>query len=188
MAPVGHRAQDRLAGGRAVWRRAALSDAVATGRSQWDADRLQDEVRDYVVESLGDADGVLIVDETGFVKKGEGFADVARQCSGTTGRVENCQIGVFLAYASRYGQALIDRRPDLPENWTQDRARCAKASIPETVEFATKPKMARSMIQAAVEAGVPCAYVLGIRSTARTAVFAGYLRPGINPTDQRFEF
>jgi SRSO17 transposase len=114
-----------------------------------------------VVESLGDADGVLIVDETGFVKKGEGSAGVARQCSGTADWVENCQIGVFLAYASRYGQALIDRRPDLPESWTQDRARCAKASIPETVEFATKPKMARSMIQASVEAGVPCAYGLG---------------------------
>ena len=131
------------------------------GRSQWDADRLRDEVRDYVLESLGDDDGVLIVDETGFVKKGDRSAGVARQYSGTAGRIENCQVGVFLAYASRYGQALVDRRLYLPESWTQDRARCARASIPETVGFATKPKMARAMIEAALDAGVRCAYVLG---------------------------
>jgi SRSO17 transposase len=131
------------------------------GRSQWDADRLRDAVRDYAVEALGDADGVLIVDETGFVKKGEHSAGVGRQYSGTAGRIENCQVGVFLAYASRYGQALIDRRLYLPESWTKDRARCARVSIPQTVEFATKPKMARAMIEAALDAGVPCAYVLG---------------------------
>jgi SRSO17 transposase len=131
------------------------------GRSHWDADRLRDEVRDYVVEALGDEDGVLIVDETGFVKKGDRSVGVARQYSGTAGRIENSQIGVFLAYASRYGQALVDRRLYLPESWTKDRARCAKASIPETVEFATKPKMARAMVEAALDAGVPCAYVLG---------------------------
>jgi SRSO17 transposase len=131
------------------------------GRSQWDADQLRDEVRDYVVEALGDADGVLIVDETGFVKKGDRSAGVAPQYSGTAGRIENSQVGVFLAYASRYGQALIDRRLYLPESWTKDRARCAAASIPETVEFATKPKMARAMIEQALDAGVPCAYVLG---------------------------
>lgn len=131
------------------------------GRSHWDADRLRDEVRDYVVEALGDEDGVLIVDETGFVKKGDRSAGVARQYSGTAGRIENSQIGVFLAYASRYGQALVDRRLYLPESWTKDRARCAKASIPETVEFATKPTMARAMVEVALDAGVPCAYVLG---------------------------
>lgn len=131
------------------------------GRSRWDADQLRDEVRDYVVESLGDADGVLIVDETGFVKKGDRSAGVARQYSGTAGRIETCQIGVFLAYASRYGQALIDRRLYLPESWTKDRVRCASASIPETVAFETKPKMALAMIAAALDAGVPCAYVLG---------------------------
>ena len=131
------------------------------GRSQWDADRLRDEVRAYVVEALGDEDGVLIVDETGFVKKGDRSAGVARQYSGTAGRIENCQVGVFLAYASRYGQALVDRRLYLPESWTKDRARCAKASIPASVEFATKPKMARAMIEAALDAGVSCAYVLG---------------------------
>ena len=131
------------------------------GRSQWDADKLRDEVLSYVVESLGDPDGVLIVDETGFVKKGEHSAGVARQYSGTAGRIENSQIGVFLAYASRYGQALVDRRLYLPESWTKDPARCARASIPEAVEFATKPKMARAMIEAALNAGAPCAYVLG---------------------------
>ena len=131
------------------------------GRSQWDADELRDEVRDYVVEALGDEDGVLIVDETGFVKKGDRSAGVARQYSGTAGRIENSQVGVFLAYASRYGQALIDRRLYLPESWTKDRERCARAAIPQTVEFATKPKMARAMIEQALDAGVPCAYVLG---------------------------
>lgn len=131
------------------------------GRSHWDADELRNEVRDYVLESLGDLDGVLIVDETGFLKKGERSAGVGRQYSGTAGRIENCQIGVFLAYASRYGQALIDRRLYLPESWTKDRDRCARAAIPETVEFATKPKTARAMIEATLDAGAPCAYVLG---------------------------
>ena len=131
------------------------------GRSRWDADRLRDEVRDYVVGSLGDEDGVLIVDETGFLKKGDRSAGVARQYTGTAGRIENCQVGVFLAYASRYGQALVDRRLYLPETWTKDRARCARASIPDSVEFTTKPKMARAMIEQALEAGMPCAWVLG---------------------------
>jgi SRSO17 transposase len=131
------------------------------GRSRWDADRLRDEVRAYVAEALGDPDGVLIVDETGFLKKGAHSAGVARQYSGTAGRIENCQIGVFLAYASRYGQALVDRRLYLPESWTKDPARCAKAEIPETATFATKPTMAREMIAAALDAGLPCAYVLG---------------------------
>ena len=123
------------------------------GRSHWDADKSRDKVLSYVVESLGDTDGVLIVDETGFIKKGEHSAGVARQYSGTAGRIGNFQIGVFLAYASRYGQALVDRRLYLPESWTKDPARCARASIPETVEFATKPKMARAMIEAALNAG-----------------------------------
>ena len=131
------------------------------GRSHWDADRVRDEVRDYVMESLGDADAVLIVDETGFVKKGDQSVGVARQYSGTAGRIENSQVGVFLAYASRYGQALVDRRLYLPESWTQDPARCARAAIPEAQTFMTKPKMALEMIAATLDAGVPCAYVLG---------------------------
>jgi len=131
------------------------------GRSRWDADRLRDAVLGYVTAALGDPDGVLIVDETGFLKKGEHSAGVARQYSGTAGRIENCQVGVFLAYASRYGQALVDRRLYLPESWVKDQARCAKAGIPQTVAFETKPVIARQMIAAALEAGMPCAYVLG---------------------------
>jgi len=131
------------------------------GRSRWDADRLRDAVLGYVTAALGDPDGVLIVDETGFLKKGEHSAGVARQYSGTAGRIENCQVGVFLAYVSRYGQALVDRRLYLPESWVKDQARCAKAGIPQTVAFETKPVIARQMIAAALEAGMPCAYVLG---------------------------
>lgn len=157
------------------------------GRSHWDADRLRDEVRDYVVEALGDEDGVLIVDETGFVKKGDRSAGVARQYSGTAGRIENSQIGVFLAYASRYGQALVDRRLYLPESWTKDRARCAKASIPETVEFATKPKMARAMVEAALDAGVPCAYVLGDAVYGADSSLRRMLKLASSPMSWRFE-
>jgi SRSO17 transposase len=113
-----------------------------------------------VIEALGDADGVLVVDETGFLKKGEHSVGVARQYSGTAGRIENCQIGVFLAYASRYGQALIDRRLYLPEAWAQDECKRAKAGVPEEVAFATKPQMACELIAQALDAGAPCAWVL----------------------------
>jgi SRSO17 transposase len=130
------------------------------GRSRWDADALRDRVRDYVIEALGDRDGVLVVDETGFMKKGEHSVGVSRQYSGTAGRIENCQIGVFLAYASRYGQALIDRRLYLPEAWAKDEGKRAKAGVPQEVPFATKPQMACAMIAQALDAGVPCAWVL----------------------------
>lgn len=130
------------------------------GRSRWEAEGLRDVVRRYVFEALGDADGVLVVDETGFVKKGERSVGVARQYSGTAGRVENCQIGVFLAYASRFGQALIDRRLYLPEAWAADETRRAKAGVPEDIVFATKPAIARDLIGAALDAGAPCAFVL----------------------------
>jgi SRSO17 transposase len=113
-----------------------------------------------VIEALGDRDGVLVVDETGFLKKGEHSVGVARQYSGTAGRIENCQIGVFLAYASRYGQALIDRRLYLPDVWAQDESKRAKAGVPEEITFATKPEIARDLIAAALDAGVPCAWVL----------------------------
>src|SRR5215218_7856528 len=108
------------------------------GRSRWDAEALRDRVRADVIEALGDRDGVLVIDETGFLKKGEHSVGVARQYSGTAGRIENCQIGVFLAYASRYGQALIDRRLYLPEAWAQDESKRAKAGVPEEITFATK--------------------------------------------------
>jgi SRSO17 transposase len=112
------------------------------GRSSWSADALRDAVRSYALEALGDADGVLVVDETGFLKKGDQSVGVARQYSGTAGRIENCQVGVFLAYASRFGQALIDRRLYLPESWAKDGARCARAQVPEDIVFATKIEIA----------------------------------------------
>ena len=130
------------------------------GRSQWSEDGLRDAVRAYVIEALGDADGVLIVDETGFVKKGTSSVGVARQYSGTAGRIENSQIGVFLAYASRFGQALIDRRLYLPEAWAKDTDRRAKAQVPEEIGFATKPQIACDLIEKALDTGVPCAFVL----------------------------
>src|SRR4051794_27481271 len=129
-------------------------------RVHWDADALRDDLRAYVVEHLGDDDAVLVLDETGFLKKGTKSAGVHRQYSGTAGRVENCQIGVFLGYASRYGQALIDRRLYLPEAWAQDEARRAKAGVPEEITFATKPEIARDLIAAALDAGASCAWVL----------------------------
>ncbi|RAI37023.1 IS701 family transposase [Rhodoplanes serenus] len=131
------------------------------GRSRWEADRLRDTVMDYAIESLGDRDGILIVDETGFLKKGEHSVGVARQYSGTAGRIENCQIAVFLAYASRYGRTLIDRRLYLPEAWASDAERRDEASVPVDVTFKTKPKLAQEMLMAALDAGVPCAWVLG---------------------------
>src|SRR6186997_2557238 len=131
------------------------------GRSSWDADALRDMVRAEVIASLGDASGVLVVDETGFLKKGTHSVGVARQYSGTAGRIENCQIGVFLAYASRFGQALIDRAFYLPKEWAEDPARRKAASIPQEVAFATKPELARRMIARAIAAGVPFAWVLG---------------------------
>jgi SRSO17 transposase len=131
------------------------------GRSHWDADRLRDEARAYALEALSDSDAVLVVDETGFVKKGDHSVGVARQYSGAAGRIENSQIGVFLAYASRYGQTLIDRRLYLPEKWAADAERRAAACVPEAIDFATKPAMAREMIAANLDAGVTCAYVLG---------------------------
>lgn len=130
------------------------------GRSQWEADALRDAVRSYVIEALGDGDGVLIVDETGFVKKGRHSVGVARQYSGTAGRTENCQVGVFLAYASRFGQALIDRRLYLPKDWAGDTDRRAKTQVPEAVPFATKPQIACELIATALDSDLPCAWVL----------------------------
>jgi SRSO17 transposase len=130
------------------------------GRSCWDADALRDLVRHEVIACLGDRNGVLVVDETGFLKKGRHSVGVARQYSGTAGRVENCQVGVFLGYASRLGQALIDRRLYLPEAWAEDDARRSRVQIPDSVGFATKPQIACSMIVAALDAGVCCGWVL----------------------------
>ena len=130
------------------------------GRSHWAADALRDAVRRYAIEALGDRDGVLVVDETGFAKKGRHSVGVARQYSGTAGRIENCQVGVFLAYASRFGQALIDRQLYLPKAWAENAAARAKTQVPEAVAFATKPQIACELIAAALDGGTPCAWVL----------------------------
>src|SRR3954467_4641527 len=122
---------------------------------QWDEDAARDIGRDYVIEHLGSPAGVLVVDETGFLKKGTHSAGVARQYSGTAGRIDNCQIGVFLAYASSKGHALIDRELYLPKEWCEDADRRAAPAVPEAVEFATKPRLAQRMIERALTAGVP---------------------------------
>ncbi|WIN00810.1 IS701 family transposase [Actinoplanes oblitus] len=127
--------------------------------ADWDIDGVRDVVRDYVIENLGDPRGVLIIDDTGFLKKGVRSAGVARQYSGTAGRIENCQIGVFLAYRSTRGHALIDRQLYLPAVWTDDRDRCRAAGVPDEVDFATKVQMAREMLARAFAAGVPAAWV-----------------------------
>jgi SRSO17 transposase len=130
-------------------------------RTLWEADAARDRCREYVAEHLGAADGVLVIDETGFLKKGSKSAGVARQYSGTAGRIENCQIGVFLAYASARGHALIDRELYLPQDWAEDGARRATAGIPRAVSFATKPQLAPRMMARAIAAGVPFAWVVG---------------------------
>jgi SRSO17 transposase len=129
------------------------------GGSSWSADSLSDWVRRYVVDVLGDPGGVLVIDETGFLKKGAHSVGVARQYSGTAGRIENCQIGVFAAYASRFGHRLVDRRLYLPKGWAEDAERRAKACVPDDVIFATKPAMAREMIARILDGGTPCAFV-----------------------------
>jgi SRSO17 transposase len=131
------------------------------GRADWDADAVRDELRSYVTEQLGDPNGVAIIDETGFLKKGTKSVGVARQYSGTAGRVENCQIGVFLTYASPKGRTFLDRELYLHKEWAQDRERCREAGVPDEVEFATKPQLAKRMLERALDAGVPVAWVTG---------------------------
>src|SRR3954447_15068561 len=126
--------------------------------ADWNADAVRDELRGYVIERLG-AGGVLMVDETGFIKKGARSAGVARQYTGTTGKIDNCQIGVFCAYATPSGRALIDRELYLPKAWTDDRERANGAGIPDEVGFATKPELARRMLGRALEAGVPAGWL-----------------------------
>jgi SRSO17 transposase len=126
----------------------------------WDADAARDAVRRYVVSEFGHPNAVLVADETGFVKKGRASVGVQRQYSGTAGRVENCQLGVFLAYATPDGaRALIDRAVYLPESWTADAGRCERAGVPEDAAFATKPELTRRMIKRALAAGVPFGWV-----------------------------
>jgi SRSO17 transposase len=124
------------------------------GYYRWDADAVRDDLRAYVLDNLGDPSGVVVADETGFLKKGTKSAGVQRQYSGTAGRIENCQLGVFLAYVSAKGRALFDRELYLPASWTGDRQRCAEAGIGEEAEFATKPKLAQRMLQRLLDSGV----------------------------------
>jgi SRSO17 transposase len=142
------------AGDPGPWRQQAL-----LGRAQWDADALRDGVRDYAVETLADPDAVLVVDETGFLKQGKASCGVGRQYTGSAGKITNCQIGVFTAYVSSKGHAFIDRRLYLPQDWTKNPARLRAAHVPEEVGFTTKPRLALGMVERALKAGVPFAWV-----------------------------
>ena len=171
-------------------------------RSAWDAAAVRDDLRARVVEHLGDPDGVLVVDETGFLKKGTKSCGVARQYSGTAGRIENCQIGVFLGYASAHGRAGIDRALYLPKVWAEDATRRTEAHVPAATTFRTKPRLALEMIERALEAEVPArwvvadevygsdgklrraleardqAYVLAVKRTEQPTTWPPYASPG----------
>ncbi len=129
--------------------------------ADWDADLVRDDLRAYVVQHLGDPNAVLVIDETGFLKKGQQSVGVKRQYSGTAGRVENCQIGVFLCYASHHGAAFIDRSLYLPKEWAREQSRRQDAGVPAAVAFATKPTLATEMVLRALDAHVPCGWVTG---------------------------
>jgi SRSO17 transposase len=142
------------AGDPGPWRQQAV-----LGRDRWDADALRDLVRDYVTEHLADDNAVLVVDETGFLKQGKASCGVARQYTGSAGKITNCQIGVFAAYVSRHGHAFIDRALYLPKGWTDDPARLKTTYVPGDVSFSTKPQLAAEMIERALAAGVPFRWV-----------------------------
>lgn len=145
--------------------------------AMWDADLVRDDLRDYVVEHLGNEDsGVLIVDDTGFLKKGEKSVGVARQYTGTAGDTVNCQVGVFLAYSSEKGAAFVDRTLYLPEEWTEDEERRMEAGVPEEVGFANKLELAkRRMLQRAFAAGVPAQWVVADSFYGRSHGFRSWL-------------
>ena len=171
-------------------------------RSAWDADAVRDDLLGQVIAELGDEEGVLVVDETGFLKKGAKSCGVARQYSGTAGRVENCQVGVFLGYASPKGRAGIDRALYLPREWADDAERREEAGVPEEITFQTKPQLALEMLERAFEADVPSrwvvgdavygsdgklrraleaweqAYALAVKSTEKPTTFPPYQPPG----------
>src|SRR5215216_6030860 len=142
------------AGDPGPWRQQAL-----LGRATWDADALRDVVRGYAVETLGEPDAVLVIDETGFLKQGKASCGVGRQYTGSAGKIANCQIGVFAAYVSHKGHAFIDRRLYLPQDWTKNPARLRAAHVPEAVGFTTKPRLALDMVERAIAAGGPFAWV-----------------------------
>src|SRR5271168_4927462 len=142
------------AGDAGPWRQQAI-----LGRGQWDADALRDIVGEYALEMLSDEDAVLVIDETGFLKQGKASCGVARQYTGSAGKITNCQIGVFAAYVSRHGHAFIDRALYLPKGWTDDPARLKTTYVPGDVGFSTKPQLAAEMIERALAAGVPFRWV-----------------------------
>jgi SRSO17 transposase len=142
----------------------------------WDVDGVRDDLRGYVLDALGDqVSGVFVVDDTGFIKKGVRSAGVARQYTGTTGKVDNCQIGVFLAYASSRGRALIDRELYLPTSWTEDRDRCTRAGVPDEVRFATKPQLGIAMLERAHRAGVLSGWVTADEAYGQNPTFRAWL-------------
>jgi SRSO17 transposase len=159
----------------------AAGDATPDGMQRllnaaaWDADGVRDDIRSYAARHLGAADGVLVVDETGFLKKGVKSAGVQRQYSGTAGRVENCQLGVFCAYVTGTGRALIDRELYLPRSWTEDRDRCREAAVPDDAVFATKTELARQMLGRALDAGVPAAWVTADEAYGKDHKFRDWL-------------
>jgi SRSO17 transposase len=142
------------AGDPGPWRQQAI-----LGRGRWEADALRDLVRDYAVETLADPNAVLVLDETGFLKQGKASCGVARQYTGSAGKITNCQIGVFAAYVSRHGHAFVDRALYLPKVWTDGPARLAATHVPPGTAFATKPRLALAMIERAIAADVPFAWV-----------------------------
>jgi SRSO17 transposase len=142
------------AGDPGPWRQQAI-----LGRGKWHADGLRDIVRDYVLESLADEDAVLVIDETGFLKQGKASCGVARQYTGSAGKITNCQIGVFACYVSRHGHGFVDRGLYLPKEWTDDPERLTAAHVPDNVSFATKPQIARQMIVRAIAAKMPFSFV-----------------------------
>jgi SRSO17 transposase len=143
-----------VAGDPGPWRQQAI-----LGRGRWDADALRDIVREYALETLANEDAVLVIDETGFLKQGKASCGVARQYTGSAGKITNCQIGVFACYVSRHGHAFIDRALYLPKEWTDDPKRLKAAHVPDEVGFATKPQIARRMIARAIAAKVPFSFV-----------------------------
>ncbi len=160
----------------AIGERGAKGTQRLLNAAAWDADGVRDDLRDYVVEQLGDAvSGVLIVDETGFLKKGTKSCGVARQYTGTAGDTVNCQVGVFLAYASDWGAAFIDRALYLPRAWTQDAERRSEAGIPTAVRFASKITLAERMLARAFAAGVPAQWVVADSFYGRSGAFRHWL-------------
>ncbi|MBA3791342.1 MAG: IS701 family transposase [Rubrobacter sp.] len=150
--------------------------------AKWDAGAVRDDLREYVVEHLGDEEtGILIVDETGFLKKGEKSVGVARQYTGTAGDTSNCQVGVFLAYASEKGAAFVDRALYLPKGWTSDPARRTEAGVPEGIAFRNKIELAERMLERAFAAGVPARWVVADSFYGRSHAFRGWLEKRQRP-------